>query len=152
MNDLNIHNDTIIRDYKKEDYHQIVSLWEMTDLGNPVRGDDEGTIKRTIKAGGKLIVMELRSSYQIIGTSWMTYDGRRIMLHHFGILPDYQGKGLSNILLKESLRWVKEKGVQVKLEVHSSNQRAINLYQKFGFNRLGEYNVYIIRDISKLLI
>jgi len=152
MNSTIFHSDLIIRDYKEEDYPQIVSLWEMTDLGNPVRGDDNETIQKTIETGGKLIVIEFKPARQIIGTSWMTYDGRRIMLHHFGILPNYQGKGLANILMKESLKFVKEKGSQVKLEVHSSNQKAINLYQKFGFYRLGEYNVYIIRDISKLLI
>jgi ribosomal protein S18 acetylase RimI-like enzyme len=42
-------------------------------------------------------------------------------------------------------------GSQVKLEVHSTNLKAINLYKKFGFKHLGEYNVYIIRDISNLL-
>ena len=80
----------------------------------------------------------------------MTCDGRRILLHHFGILPEYQGKGLSEILLKESLEFVKSTGLQVKLEVHSSNIKAVNLYKKFGFKHLVGYNVYIIRDISKL--
>jgi len=152
MNTSNLHNNLILRDYRKEDFPQVSTLWETTDLGNPVRGDDSETIQRTIEAGGKLIVMELRSVKQIIGTSWMTYDGRRIMLHHFGIMPQYQGKGLSDILMRESLGFVREKGAQVKLEVHSSNQKAINLYQKYGFKLLGDYNVFIIRDISKLLI
>jgi ribosomal protein S18 acetylase RimI-like enzyme len=66
-------------------------------------------------------------------------------------LPECQGKGLSKILLKESLGFVKNNGSQVKLEVHSTNLKAINLYKKFGFKHLGEYNVYIIRDISNLL-
>jgi hypothetical protein len=42
-------------------------------------------------------------------------------------------------------------GAQVNLEVHTTNIKAINLYKKFGFKHLGEYNVYIIRDISNLL-
>jgi [ribosomal protein S18]-alanine N-acetyltransferase len=152
MNDLNIHNDLIIRDYKAEDYLSVARLWEMTDLGNPLRGDTDETIKRTIESGGRLLIMELISSKQVIGTSWLTNDGRRIMLHHFGILPQYQGKGLSKILMRESLRFVKEKGLQVKLEVHSSNRKAINLYERFGFKPLNDYNVYIIRDISNLLL
>jgi ribosomal protein S18 acetylase RimI-like enzyme len=65
-------------------------------------------------------------------------------------LPECQGKGLSKILLKESLQFVKSNGAQVKLEVHSTNIKAINLYKKFGFKHLGEYNVYIIRDVSNL--
>jgi N6-L-threonylcarbamoyladenine synthase len=71
-------------------------------------------------------------------------------MHHFGILPDFQGLGLSGLLMEASLKFVKRKGCQVKLEVHSSNVKAIHLYKKAGFTPLGDYDVYIIRDISKL--
>ncbi len=36
----------------------------------------------------------------------------------------------------------------VKLEVHRSNKRAIELYKKAGFSYLGDYDVYIIRDAT----
>ena len=151
MDNIDLHNDLIIIDYKDDDYEEIVKFWYLTDMGNPERGDSRETINRTLELGGKLLVMESKSSRQICGTSWMTYDGRRVLLNHFGILPECQGKGLSKILLKESLGFVKNNGSQVKLEVHSTNLKAINLYKKFGFKHLGEYNVYIIRDISNLL-
>jgi len=144
------HNDFIIRKYRDDDFEEIIRFWEITDMGNPERGDSKKTIQRTIESGGCLLVMEAINTRHICGTSWMTFDGRRILLHHFGILPGCQGNGLSKVLLKESLQFVKEKGYQVKLEVHATNLKAINLYKKFGFVHLGEYNVYIIRDISKL--
>jgi ribosomal protein S18 acetylase RimI-like enzyme len=139
-----------IREYREGDYEEIVHFWDLTDLGTPERGDDKKTIEETISLGGRLLVMEEKKTGTISGTSWMTYDGRRVLLHHFGILPAHQGKGLSKALLTESLRFVKMKGRQVKLEVHNSNSKAINLYKKFGFKHLGDYNVYIIRDISNL--
>jgi ribosomal protein S18 acetylase RimI-like enzyme len=151
MDIIDLYNDLIIRDYLEDDYDEIVKFWSLTDMGNPERGDSRDTIQRTLKLGGKLLVMESKSTKQICGSSWLTYDGRRIMIHHFGILPECQGKGLSKILLKESLQFVKSNGAQVKLEVHSTNTKALNLYKKFGFKHLGEYNVYIIRDISNLL-
>jgi len=145
-----IHNEFPIREFREEDYDEIVSFWEHTDLGNPQRGDSLNTIKRTIEVGGCLLVMQNNATGKICGTSWLTTDGRRTMIHHFGILPEFQGNGLSKVLLEKTLRIVKEKGHQVKLEVHSTNIKAINLYKKYGFVHLGEYNVYIIRDISKL--
>jgi [ribosomal protein S18]-alanine N-acetyltransferase len=145
-------NDLLIRDYRDSDYQAIAEIWKVTDMDNPVRADNRETIERTLKHGGKMLVMESQSAKKVIGTSWMTYDGRRIMLHHFGILPEYQGKGLSKILMKESLKFCKETGVQIKLEVHAQNMKAVSLYQKFGFKQLPGYNVYIIRDITKLLI
>ena len=150
MDNIDLPKDLIIRDYRNEDYDELINFWYLTDMGNPERGDSSDTIRRTLQLGGKLLILESKSSRQICGSSWMTYDGRRILLHHFGILPECQGKGLSKILLKESLQFIKSNGSQVKLEVHSTNFKAINLYKKFGFKHLGEYNVYIIRDTSNL--
>jgi ribosomal protein S18 acetylase RimI-like enzyme len=145
-----LQNNFIIREYREGDYDGIVQFWDMTGMGSPERGDNREIIENTIRLGGSLLVLEEKGTGKISGTSWMTFDGRRILLHHFGILPEFQGNGLSKILLKESLQYVKRKGFQVKLEVHSTNYKAINLYRKFGFKHLGKYNVYIIRDISKL--
>jgi ribosomal protein S18 acetylase RimI-like enzyme len=150
MTETDLENKFLIREYRDGDFDGITRFWEVTGMGTPERGDNKEIIENTIKIGGTLLVLEEKSTGMISGTSWMTFDGRRILLHHFGILPEFQGKGLSKILLKESLQFVKSKGFQVKLEVHSTNFKAINLYKKFGFRHLGEYNVFIIRDISNL--
>lgn len=138
------------RDYREADYQAVRRLWEETGLSHPVRGDDEKTILETLSTGGKLILLEEEKTGMICGTSWMTCDGRRIHLHHFGILPGFQGKGLSKSLLEASLEYVKEKNLQVKIEVHRDNFKAINLYNKYGFQKLGEYDVYIIRNINEI--
>lgn len=140
----------IIREYRKGDYDGVAYLWQTTNLGNPARGDDESIIEQSITIGGSLLVLENLSDGSICGTSWMTFDGRRIHLHHFGIRPEYQGNDLSKILLKHSLEFVKKKGCQVKLEVHRSNMIATELYKKAGFTYLGDYDIYIMRDISKI--
>lgn len=132
------------------DYEDIVRFWDITGMGSPERGDNQQIIEDSIRMGGALLLMVEKVSKIISGTSWMTFDGRRILLHHFGILPSLQGNGLSKILLKESLKFVRKKGYQVKLEVHSTNIKAINLYKKSGFRHLGDYDVYVIRDISKI--
>ena len=146
----NIRNNFLIREYQKDDFIGISHLWSVTDMGNPGRGDDEKTIEDSIKIGGCMLVLTEKVSGTICGTSWMTFDGRRIHLHHFGILPEHQGIGLANNLMKASLKHAKIKGYQVKLEVHRSNFKAICLYKKSGFEYLGDYDVYIIRDISKI--
>lgn len=139
-----------IRDYRSGDFDQIEELWSLTGLGNRNRGDNEVIIENSITIGGKLLILEHFTPEKICGTSWMTFDGRRIHLHHFGILPEFQGKGLSKFLLSESLKFVKEKGYQVKLEVHRDNYKAVSLYEKAGFRYLGDYNVYIIRDLCSM--
>jgi ribosomal protein S18 acetylase RimI-like enzyme len=139
-----------IRDFRKGDFEQVSDLWIRTGMGNPSRGDSEEMILESIRIGGTLIVLAENETGRICGTSWMTFDGRRIHLHHFGILPEYQGNGLSHILMRHSMEFVKNRGFQVKLEVHKTNSRAVNLYKKYGFKYLGDYDVYIIRDLSEI--
>jgi ribosomal-protein-alanine N-acetyltransferase len=140
----------IIRPYRHGDFAGIKYLWEATNLSSPQRADDMAIIEESIIMGGALLILEDISSGTICGSSWMTFDGRRIHLHHFGILPEYQGKGYSKALLEHSLEIVKQKGYQVKLEVHKTNKRAVNLYKKYGFKSLGDYDIFIIRDVSKI--
>lgn len=139
-----------IREYRAEDFQEVFSLWEETGMTGTARGDDPASVDRTLVNGGRLFVMVYQPEGIIAGTSWLTHDGRRTYLHHFGILPRFQGKGLSKPLLEASLVAAREMGLQVKLEVHQTNLAAANLYRKYGFKPLGDYDVYIIRDLSAL--
>ncbi|MGE0090365.1 MAG: GNAT family N-acetyltransferase [Bacteroidales bacterium] len=138
----------VIRDYTNSDYDSLNALWIETGLGGAQRGDNARIIEDSLNLGGKLIVIENSQTHEIIGSSWMTFDGRRIHLHHIGVKPSYQNKGLGKKLTKESIRFAKKKGYQIKLEVHKDNVHAIKIYKKLGFNYLGDYDVYIIRDID----
>ena len=138
----------LIREFKETDFPQIAGLWAELDLGSAKRGDSLDVIRRTLGHGGIFLVMEAVPSGEIIGTSWMTNDSRRIYLHHFGIAPACQRQGLGKALLQASLGRAKTTGLQIKLEVHRDNQAAISLYRSFGFARLGDYDSYIIRDLN----
>lgn len=137
---------TFIRNYQSSDYQEIQTLWIETGLSRPERNDSLKTIEETIENGGCLILLIEKESKKIIGTSWISNDKRRLYLHHFAIKPEFQGKGLSKPLLKESLEFAKKMNMQIKLEVHKNNKKAIQLYQNYGFKYLGDYNVYIVRE------
>ena len=137
----------LIRDFREADFPKIAELWGWLDLGSPKRGDNAALILLSLAHGGIFLVMETTGG-EIIGTSWMTTDSRRIYLHHFGIAPACQRQGLGRALLQASLGRAKTTGLQIKLEVHRDNQAAIALYRSAGFARLGDYESYLIRDLS----
>lgn len=141
---------TRIRDYKNTDFNEVEGLWITTGMGSKERGDSPDVISRTLENGGKLLILENEDTLEIIGTSWLTNDGRRIYLHHFGVKPEYQGQGFSKILLLDSLKFARAIGLQIKLEVHESNKKAIGIYEKGGFKYLGDYDVYIVRNYDYL--
>ena len=132
----------------ESDYSDLLVLWERTGVGGAERDDDLEVINRCNALGGRLLVLVDEGS-RLIGSSWMTQDGRRMFLHHFAVDPDYQGRGLSHLLMKESMAWMREQGMQIKLEVHRANEIAKALYLKYHFKDLGDYMIYIIRDIKK---
>ncbi len=140
--------DIICREYRREDWPEVKDLWQRTGLGGPERGDTREVVDRTLEMGGKMFILENPHPQKVIGTSWVTFDGRRLHLHHFAIHPDHQGKGLSHILLKKTLAFARKNGSQIKLEVHRNNIRGINLYTHRGFKYLGDYDVYIIRNYN----
>ncbi|MDR4988164.1 MAG: GNAT family N-acetyltransferase [Bacteroidales bacterium] len=137
----------IVRDYRPDDYVPMMALWDLTGLGGAHRGDTSAVIETSIAMGGRLLVAEDAES-TLLATSWMTFDGRRLHLHHLGVLPAYQRKGIGRLLSRHCIEYAIERNVQIKLEVHRTNKAAIALYQQLGFNYLGDYDVYIIRKFS----
>jgi ribosomal protein S18 acetylase RimI-like enzyme len=146
-------NAWLVRDYRPSDFPEVAGIWGETGMGDPRRGDTAEVVDGTLAAGGRLLVLQERDENgigRLVGTSWITFDGRRLLLHHFAVRPSHQGRGLSKILLSATLRHARERGVPIKLEVHRSNVRAIGLYRKAGFVPLGEYDVLILRDVASL--
>ena len=141
-------NTIITRDYESADYPDLIKLWKETGIGNPERGDNEKVIRNCLKIGGKLLVMIDTENGVLMGSSWMTFDGRRMLLHHFAIKPDYQGKKLGTRLGNECIEYLKKAGYQVKLEVHKDNIIAKKLYKKLGFFAFTNYDIFMIRNIQ----
>lgn len=163
----------IIRDYRPADYPAVAALWEATGLGGSDRGDSRAVVEHSLTLGGRLLLVECKEhahafpvkqqtgarenvmsgsaashghSLQLIATSWMTCDGRRLHLHHFGVMPAWQRQGIGRMLTHASVAYARDKGLQIKLEVHRDNAAAIALYKSCGFGYLGDYDVYIIRN------
>ena len=58
-------------------------------------------------------------------------------IHTIGLLPDYQGRGLSHRLLHPLLQVADRIGAPVYLEVREGNEAAIALYERYGFEKSG---------------
>ncbi len=140
-----------IREYRPSDFPQVVQLWKETGIYTKERGDTEEIILQCTSSGGKFLVMEDPDTGLITGTSWMTWDGRRVFLHHFAIGPAYQGKGHGRRLALQSLAFAREKDCPMKLEVHRDNTPAVQLYRSLGFEVFEDYDVYMNLDPGMLL-
>ncbi len=140
-----------IRDYQPTDFGQVEALWKITGIYTAERGDTAGIILRCNALGGRLLVMEDPAQGEITATSWLTWDGRRVFMHHFAVHPSYQGKGYGKRMALESLAFARDKGCPLKLEVHRHNLPAVHLYQSLGFEIFEDYDIYMILDPGSAL-
>ncbi|WP_116041369.1 ribosomal protein S18-alanine N-acetyltransferase [Amycolatopsis palatopharyngis] len=58
-------------------------------------------------------------------------------LHTIGVDPAFQGMGVGTALLRTVLERADELAAPVFLEVRTDNERAIGLYERHGFERIG---------------
>ena len=64
-----------------------------------------------------------------------------------GLLQEYAGKGIGSQLFDASIRWAKESPLRrLELTVMTHNERAIALYQKFGFQIEGRQKGSLMVD------
>jgi ribosomal protein S18 acetylase RimI-like enzyme len=136
-----------IRDFNETDYSSLIALWKDLELGRPERGDNLQTIRNTLALGGRLLVLS-DEQQKIVGSAWLTNNGRRLYLHHMGVSKLIQGQGYGKKLMSEIMRIARELKMQIKLEVHQTNTIASHLYQEFGFEPLSGYDVLINRSTS----
>ena len=63
-----------------------------------------------------------------------TIDGKNCLEWGTGISPAYRGKGVSRLLMEETLAIYKQENVEMgTLEAIKENQIAIALYEKYGY-------------------
>lgn len=56
----------------------------------------------------------------------------------FVILKDYCNLGIGGKMMEECIKWCKKKGVtQMELDVVKNNEKALKMYQRFGFEIIG---------------
>lgn len=75
---------------------------------------------------------------EVIGSLWVGRESHAVMRHvaSLGMSVDerWRGQGIGSALMSRGFRWARWATVEkLALTVYPHNQRAINLYKKFGF-------------------
>ncbi|MEN3008175.1 GNAT family N-acetyltransferase [Pseudothermotoga sp.] len=88
---------------------------------------------------------------QIVGMITLAGSAKRKVLHKaelgISVRKSHWGKGIGSALMSEALKIAKQKGFKkIQLEVMENNERAIKLYQKFGFEIEGRKKKAVCMD------
>lgn len=127
----------LVRKIKKKDVNQVYEI-----ECNLVGKTDKQAIYKTIESeclNYYVLVIDER----VVGYFECKVIPPEAELYSIAIVGEYQGQGLSKILMDKLIEIVKQSGCDtLLLEVNKINIKAINLYKKYNFSVYGERKNY----------
>ncbi|MDH4456258.1 MAG: ribosomal protein S18-alanine N-acetyltransferase [Candidatus Methylopumilus sp.] len=95
-----------------------------------------GNFKDSINSGHICLVLEIDEAVMGYAILMMVLDEAHLL--NISVSPSWKGKGWGRYLLKHMMQVGRDKnGLNMFLEVRSSNVSAITLYESIGFNEMG---------------
>ena len=120
-----------------DDYDAIFELWNSTEQSrralNPVDDSREG-IERYLKRNPETCFAAVING-QIIGVILTGHDGRRGIIHHMCVHPDFRRMGIAAHLVSLAEKALKKEGIQKIFGlVFSDNEPANRFWEKQGYS------------------
>jgi ribosomal protein S18 acetylase RimI-like enzyme len=104
-----------------------------------------GSIRASFPDGESLVIAV---DGQSAGWLFVSTQTDEIRLAEIMILPEHRGKGIGSQLIRDLCSKAERAQLPVRLSVDVMNARAIRLYEKLGFRRVGGDEVRHLMEIS----
>ena len=120
--------------------------------GFPITVEEEKKYIEAILESTSSVMLVAKKDGKIVGDASFNGFTRERMKHRgeFGIsvLKSEWGNGIGSLLLEHIIDFAKNvaKAEIISLEVRSDNKRAIYLYEKYGFEKIGEFRGFFKID------
>ena len=129
--------DYTVRLVTAEDYDALYELWSSTEQSrralNPVDDSREG-IERYLKRNPNTCFAAVREG-GIIGVILTGHDGRRAIIHHMCVHPDYRRMGIAARLVALAEEALKKEGIQKVFGlVFKDNEAANAFWEQQGYS------------------
>ncbi|WP_454051933.1 GNAT family N-acetyltransferase [Clostridium sp. Marseille-Q7071] len=118
----------IIRNFKIEDYDEVINLWKRSGL-EIKQSDSIEEIKKKLERDRELFLVAEDNG--IIGAVIGAWDGRRAWIYHLAVLPERRNEDIGTQIIKELEVRLKKKGaLKINLLVEPHNQGVQSFYEK----------------------
>ena len=154
MNDIKI----IIRNVTIGDYDRILELWNSTEQSrralNPVDDSREG-IERYLRRNPATCFLACpeEDPRQVIGVILTGHDGRRAIIHHLCVHPEYRRHGIAGMLLGKTEEALRAEGItKIFGLVFKDNEAANAFWENQGYTlrtNLNYRNKSLNRDVPQ---
>lgn len=120
--------------------------------GLPFTAEQERALLAGWEHSGRNVMLLARQGGQILGMGSFSSVQSPRMAHRgeigLSVRKDYWGRHIGSRLLEELLRFAHDTAHAeiISLEVRSDNARAIRLYRKYGFEKIGQFRGFFKID------
>lgn len=122
----------IIRPFRLGDYAAIARIWEYTGL-EQLEGKTLDYLAKQLAWDSEL-VMVAEEDGEVVGVVVGTIDGSRAYFYRLAVLPEKQGLGIGQQLVKAIEERFRQRGVsQILIMVNQDNQDVIPFYHSLGY-------------------
>jgi len=125
------------------DYENALRLWQNAGEGIGIGPSDQpAEIAKKLQCDPDLFLVA-EDDGCLVGTVIGGFDGRRGMVYHLAVAPDYRRKGLANQLMDEVETRLRARGCRkAYLLVKQGNITAASFYQKRGWGEMDQVHIY----------
>ena len=127
----------------RADYTAVYALWKSIERGvRTGRSDTPAEIEKKLSRDPDLFLVA-ETEGAIIGSVIGGYDGRRGLIYHLAVAPDFRGIGIGSRLMEEVEARLRAKGcLKCYLLVTADNPEAELYYQHRGWQHIDSVRLY----------
>jgi [ribosomal protein S18]-alanine N-acetyltransferase len=119
-----------------EDESAVESAWAILELAMPGIWTQAGLLRDLQQSASHYWLLKNQENAVLsFGGYWLIVDEAHLVM--LIVHPQFQGQGIGTVLLAHLLTHARHGAHRMTLEVRASNQAALALYEKFGFEILG---------------
>jgi len=127
-----------IRPYNHtEDYKTVLKIWNSVGNGIHVSFSDEpAELEKLLRVSPGLFFLAIHRG-NIIGTIMGGFDGRRGLIYHLAVLPEYQNRHIGSYLMNYLENELYKRGCRkIYLFIVPENIKTADFYQKLGYEQM----------------
>lgn len=123
-----------IREFRIEDYEQVIELWQKAHLPYKPKGrDSKEEIERELRARNAIFLVAEEKG-RLIGSIFGTHDGRKGWINRVATAPAYQRQGIARTLVTEAERRFRKMGIKIiACLIEDWNTESMVFFEKNGY-------------------
>ncbi len=148
---MNEPEDITIKEFCMDDYKDMVSLWDDTDLPyKPLGRDMRKNIEHQMKQDCSIYLVA-ETDGKLVGSILATHDGRKGWINRIAVLPEYRKKGIAARLVEEAEKRISDLGIEITAcLVENWNTVSMEVFERLGYMHHPEITYFTKRKNSRV--